>query len=831
LDAGLTLDPEAGPRLLSDDPTRVTELGRYVVLRTLGAGAMGTVYLAYDPELDRKVALKLLHGGESPKRRVALLREAQALAKLTHPNVVAVHDVGEHDHAVYVAMEFVEGVTLREWLSQERRSWRGVLDVFLEAGRGLQAAHRRGLIHRDFKPDNVMIADSGRVLVMDFGLARPTGEASGEPDDDLDSISGSVLMEATLGHVAGTPAYMAPEQAVASALTPAADQFSFCVSLWEALHGNRPFEGPTYPELLRNIADGRFRSTPADRRVPRWLRRVLVRGLRAKAEDRWPSVDALAEALDRGRGQWRWKAALAAAFLLAIPVGVVARQRNQEREAMQQRIATCGDEADRIYEVWNDEARERLGAGLRSTGVSFADDSVDTLTPWFDAYTEAWRRGRFETCVRTSVEHEWSEERADRAMWCFEDRRQQLEAAVDQISGGDAKAARRAVRIASYLDPVEACLDPELIERLPAPPADIRDQIRAVRTQLIESDRLRHGGMPLDALEAVRKARMLAAELDWPPVLAQSLFLEGRSLLEAGRWKDAEPLLTEAFFVAEKAGSRELAFRAARSLIKVHGALQHYREAEVWSRHADVISTGKVDPGRLDEAEGHYLMMSVHKGLGNYAEAAAQGERSVELRSETLGRRHPITAAAMRNLGMVYVAQRRGAEALELFEQAFEVWRDTVGEKHPSVASLRLLRADALLALDRPAEALRLITRGHEDLKETVPEIHPEYARSLLLFGRAYLALDRLDESAAAFARALPLLRQVYGPQHHALAEGLVAASALDLRRGESAAALEKCSRARALLEVTLAEGHPERTRVANALAAIERSREAEGGP
>ena len=622
VDADTTLDPEAGPRLVPDDPSRVTELGRYVVLRRLGAGAMGTVYLAYDPELDRKLALKLLHGGDSPKRRVALLREAQALAKLTHPNVVAVHDVGEHDSAVYVAMEFVEGVTLRDWLARETRSWRSVLDVFLEAGRGLQAAHSRGLIHRDFKPDNVMIADSGRVLVMDFGLARPTAEATSEPDDELDSISGSVLMEATLGHVAGTPAYMAPEQAVASALTPAADQFSFCVSLWEALYGKRPFDGPTYPELLRNIADGRFRATPNDRRVPRWLRRVLVRGLRANAEDRWPSVDALAEALDRGRGQWRWKAAVAAVLVLAVPAAVVARQHSQEREQIQQRIAVCHEDADDIQRVWNDDTRSRLRDGLRSTGVSFADDSADTLIPWLDTYTDAWRRGRFETCVRTTVEKEWSAERADRAMWCFEDRRQQLVATVAQISGSDAKAARRAVRIASYLDPVDACLDPELIERLPAPPADIRDQIRAIREQLIESDRLRHGGMPLDAFEVAHTARMDAAELDWPPVLASSLFLEGRSLLESGRWKRAEPLLTEAFFVAEEAGSREVAFRAARSLIKVHGSLQHFREAEVWSRHAEVAFKGKSDPGRLDEAEGLYLMMTINRELGNYEEAA-----------------------------------------------------------------------------------------------------------------------------------------------------------------------------------------------------------------
>ncbi|MEM6992038.1 MAG: serine/threonine-protein kinase, partial [Myxococcota bacterium] len=217
-------------------------LGRYLVLRELGAGSMGSVYLGYDPELDRRVALKVLKGTSQAANRTALLREAQAMAKLRHPRVVAVHDVGEHQGRVYIAMEYIEGITLRAWAEAVKRSWREVLDMYREAGEGLSAAHERGLIHRDFKPENVMVAAPAEVTVMDFGLARASS-GSEEPlgAGQLESMTGRLLAAATLGHVAGSPGYMAPEQFRGEELTAAADQFAFCVSLWEAICGQRPF--------------------------------------------------------------------------------------------------------------------------------------------------------------------------------------------------------------------------------------------------------------------------------------------------------------------------------------------------------------------------------------------------------------------------------------------------------------------------------------------------------------------------------------------------------------------------------------------------------------
>ncbi|KAB2899208.1 MAG: serine/threonine protein kinase, partial [Kofleriaceae bacterium] len=259
-------------------------IDRYVVLRRVGAGGMGVVYAAYDPQLDRKVALKLLRTGiglGEGEAKARLVREAQAIAQLSHPNVVAVYDVGNtREGDVYVAMEFVEGDTLTQWLHRWERPWRDTLDVFREAGRGLSAAHSSGLLHRDFKPDNVLVGSDGRVRVTDFGLARSL--VTGHTDDSVRfalSATGNplrVTLTAT-GAVMGTPRYMAPEQLRGEDVSAAADQFSFCVALYEALYGVHPIAGDTAVKMVEENA--RAQPPPLDASAPAWLWPVLARGL------------------------------------------------------------------------------------------------------------------------------------------------------------------------------------------------------------------------------------------------------------------------------------------------------------------------------------------------------------------------------------------------------------------------------------------------------------------------------------------------------------------------------------------------------------------------
>src|SRR6266568_4691369 len=296
---------------------------RYEVLEPIGTGGMGVVYAARDSKLRRTVALKMLQpaGGEAQasqaRMRERLLREARAMARLSHPNVLAVYDVGELDGQVFLAMELVEGRTLTAWLGEERRSWREVLDVFLDAARGLAAAHAAGLIHRDFKPDNVLVGADGRVRVTDFGLASALALG---PADLAEGGKSQPAPSVTVTALGGSPAYMAPEQLRGEAVDARADVFGFCVALHEALYRERPFRGDSLEALEGAIRRGEVHRPRRGSGVPGWLRRALLRGLRHDPEARFQTIDALAAALASGRRRTRHLAAagvLIAALLAA----------------------------------------------------------------------------------------------------------------------------------------------------------------------------------------------------------------------------------------------------------------------------------------------------------------------------------------------------------------------------------------------------------------------------------------------------------------------------------------------------------------------------------
>jgi hypothetical protein len=289
---------------------------RYELKQRIGSGAMGVVHAAYDPRLNRILAIKLLSPErETPRARQRLLREAQAMARLAHPNVISVHDVGEMDGRVFVAMDYVQGETLSRWLETHTREWREVVDLFVQAGRGLAAAHDAGMVHRDFKPQNVLVDEHMVARVMDFGLVRPSEESmfdgeiadleeatdpsvelSGEPNQGTDPA----LLTKT-GAVLGTPAYMAPEQATGKGVDARSDQFSFCVALFEGLYGHRPYEGGSAAELASSAQHEQLVSPKRRADVPPRIHAAMLRGLRRDPEKRWPSMDALLHELTRTR--------------------------------------------------------------------------------------------------------------------------------------------------------------------------------------------------------------------------------------------------------------------------------------------------------------------------------------------------------------------------------------------------------------------------------------------------------------------------------------------------------------------------------------------------
>lgn len=295
--AGSESEPAAPER------ARVTQrLGRFLLLRALGEGGMGTVFAAYDEQLDRKVAVKLLHprGLEQETQRQRVLREAQAMARVSHPNVVHVYDVGELGSQIFIAMEYVEGMTLSDWQQKQSGSWRQLLALYRQAGKGLLAAHQTGLVHRDFKPDNVLVDKEGCARVADFGLARLQGEPTPELRPPAPRISQPVLQSplTATGTLSGTPGYMSPEQFRCEPADSRSDQFSFCVALYEALYHQRPFKGETIAEVAAEVLAGRLLPPPADTLVPIEIAKALARGLAVAPDQRFPSLQELLAALD-----------------------------------------------------------------------------------------------------------------------------------------------------------------------------------------------------------------------------------------------------------------------------------------------------------------------------------------------------------------------------------------------------------------------------------------------------------------------------------------------------------------------------------------------------
>jgi ABC-type branched-subunit amino acid transport system substrate-binding protein len=314
---------------------RNDRVGRYVIQSLLGEGGMGRVYAAHDPALERSVALKLLRPDVAvPDLESRLLREAKAMARITHPHVIAVYDAGRHGDQVYIAMELVSGGTLRAWQTKEPRGWRAIVDVYLRAGEGLAEAHAAGIVHRDFKPDNVLVGDDAKtVRVTDFGLARsahasarlPIGEASTLPASDPASLD-SALTRA--GVLVGTPVYMAPEQHAAEGADARSDLYAFCVALYEALYGERPFAATTLARLHAEKIANHVLPAPSKSDVPRRVRRAILAGLRADPAERPESMHALLASLRRASRRSRAPFVVAAAVVVgatAIALGVRAR--------------------------------------------------------------------------------------------------------------------------------------------------------------------------------------------------------------------------------------------------------------------------------------------------------------------------------------------------------------------------------------------------------------------------------------------------------------------------------------------------------------------------
>lgn len=778
------MDPPDGTGTLGDSshgtgpspggrPTteRGGSIGRYVVSYRVGAGAMGEVYAAYDPELDRRVALKLLvsRSRSTVGAATRLLREAQALAKLNHPNVVAVHDVGLHDGDVFIAMEYVEGETLTKWL-EPHRTWQEILKVFESAGRGLAAAHAKGLIHRDFKPDNVMVGVDGRVRVMDFGLAR-AAHGGPLPEDQADvarDTGGRPVLSTRMtstGAVMGTPVYMAPEQLLAVETTRQSDQFSFCAAFYEALFGVRPFSGPTLAALAKAHDTGKIAEPTRGGHAPRWLRTVVSRGLATDPAARFESMDVLLGELRSGvRRVRRLRATVAAGSVVLLGLGYAGYGEWQEARARR----ACEQDSQAVRALWNADAREGLREGIVATDVAYGASVAERVMPWIDAQADAWEEATEATCVAARVERSVNQTQHAKSSWCLEQRRLELASVIEGLSSADAMAVRRAVSAVAGLPSIEQCTDQAMIARVPPPPpAEQHAELAEIRGLLARASYYRSAGNYERALEIARDARTRAEGVSWPLALARAWASEGAALHKAGQYEEAEAALTTAFTLAERYEDWETAATASSHLIQVVGYHQaRHGEGKLWSLFAQTAVEKAGDQGGVREAARVAYLGNLHDRMGEYEQARQYHERAVELDEAALGPHHPMLAASLGSLGNTLYRLGENERARAVLERALSINAKAYGDDHPSLGSGYNNLANSLFSAGELEDAKEMFAKAVEIKERTLGPDHPDVASSLANWASVHQTLGQHEQARDLLRRALHILEADLGEDH-----------------------------------------------------------------
>jgi len=772
-------------------PTAVPpRVGRFLVIRTLGAGGMGVVAEAYDPELDRRVALKLLKSDHARlDSQARLLREAQAMARLSHPNVVQVYDVGVVGDQVFIAMELVRGQTLGAWLEASPRGWREVVRVFIDAGRGLAAAHAAGLVHRDFKPDNVLLAADGRVCVADFGLAR---EEHGEPGA-RDNPGERTLLADTLtatGAIMGTPVYMSPEQHRGDVAGPASDIFSFSVALFEALHGARPFAGETHSALAHNVMHGALVPAPAGRGVPAWLDAVVRRGLAPRPEDRFPGFDALLLALarDPAASRRRWFGAAT----LALGAAALGFTLQTDRG-----VEVCTGGAARIAEVWDDAAAARVRGRLVELPASERAASEPRVLGGLAAYANEWAAMHHEAClVHRRGEH--SVAVFDARTRCLEDRRAALAEAVDVLADGDAETLGRAGLVVAKLPALAHCDDIAALTAEIPPPEDpaVAAAVQGLRQRLARAHVLAAAGRSRDAIAATLAVREEAERLEYLPLVAEARLLEGRVGMDAQLWADAREALTQAHVVATAAAHDLVAAEAKARQLFVDGVFFGQLDAALAER-----PLAEAWVARLGRRPGAQALLANNIGAlllfrGDQAGARERFQAALRLSAEDPAR-DPIDHArgALANAASVTADP---AERGRLLDEAVQILEDKLGPDHGETLSLRFARADythaPALAQAQLAALCPLVMARRAEHYDFCVDCYRKLGHLDDELDRPADAAAAMDSVGACLDAPVPEVDEAPMAAERALADGYAA-----LLRGQPQAALVALAQAEAI--------------------------------
>ena len=791
-------------RMFGDDI--ITTVDRFELRGRLGAGAHGIVYRAHDPKLQREVALKYVQvrPQEGTADRERLLDEARAVASLAHPNLLAVHDAGEFRDGVWIAMELVEGGTLRRFLDQRPSDARTLLRIFIALAEGLQHAHARGISHGDFKPDNVLLdasSDPPRPRIVDFGLAQPRTHALAQSVADdaqpADAEGASTLRELRRGeessertiHLRGTPAYMAPELFSGASPSEQSDQYAFCVTLHEAFYGARPFSGATRTALARRVLAWRRSMLPEPPlpSPPRWLAAVIERGLSPDPRDRHASMRDLAAVLREGvRGQdgtsRRWLPAVAGALLL-VGGGLLVAQRHTSGEPATTAEAGCADAGVRADLSWDDTRRDRIAERFSARDARYRSEALAKLDGDLSRWQRQWKASRIELCVDGLGGGPTDEALRDFRGRCLDDQADQVEGFVAALetSAGEGEPLARAVKGASALPMPADCRPSRDLERrfraeqarhdaasnalAPEVAATLRSELASLRgaSEVVATVALLDAATELT--ETIERAEGGAAS----PLLLRARLLVAQLTARRGKHEDALGLARDAFHAAvAQQQDREAAELALLALWVVAELQRDPQAAQTWGRlaAAHIEAIGRPDVLHADRLE-YAAIAAIVDGRGG--EAVPLLETVLELRTaipelrDTAYRTYNNLASAQRSTGDV-------EEALATMAQARAETERVLGTLHPQTGAVYNNYGTFATSLGRYAESDASLAKSLEIKRQSLGEAHPSVGSTWVSIAHLREMQKRYDDAVDAYAAAETIYTKALGPDHLRLA-------------------------------------------------------------
>jgi tetratricopeptide (TPR) repeat protein/predicted Ser/Thr protein kinase len=811
---------------------------RYAIVRLIGRGGMGSVYLARDLTLDREVALKIHRTGSGGDR---LHLEAIAMAKLAHPNVVTVFEVTSVDDRLCVAMEYVRGHTLRDWLAAEPQRWREIVALLEEAGRGLAAAHAAELVHRDFKPENVLVGDDGRARVTDFGLVQLRGErVPALPDAPIGELTET-------GAIVGTPAYMAPEQLDGGIVDERSDQFAFGVVAWECLFGRRPFAGSSVV-ALRVAIENQELVVPSTK-VPDRVRRVLERTLAAKPEQRYPDMPAVIAALRRAaaprlhRRITFFLGALVAAVAAAGWLATTGAGRADDGEA------ACERSADRIDAVWNPVRAAQLRTAFVATRAPFGADSADRVVEVVDRFRDRFTAETVDACRASFVRHEASHKALDLRSECLDHGLRRVDELVGLLVHADRSIVEKAVNAAHATSSLETCRDVPLMLARQDPPTDprIQSRIGELDAKLARAEALVEAGDAKASLAVASEVAAEASSIEYHPLRARAAYDMGVAQLISGS-AEAEASLERGATAAEAGRDDQLAVLAWTRLMSASITAARYDEAV---RRAELaraklerignpphetafflLNRGRLAQKRndftaaradleraygLDEIGGAErplvvnilaLLAQVYHDLGERDLERSTAERAAALAEKLRGPLHPLTADALVQLGLAQGTAGHHRDAIGTLGRALAIRARVYGADSDLVAAVLNNQAGEYRALGELGAVEKNLTAALEiKIRRWGPD-HPRLLPVEMNLG-ALLIEVRPRDAVGHLEHALAIAQKDHGPDDVTVAKILAHLGYVHNELGNHALAKTLLSRALAIDSAKLGPIHP----------------------